>query len=145
MVYGKQTLVRIFNPIFIAVFYIFLYLPIFILILFSFNDAQMSVRWAGFSLKWYKKLFFTPEILEALGVSLVVAISSTFLSVFMGTLLVFASKWWKPRFLFKIFYINIMLPEIIIALGLLSFFAFFRIELGYARSPSSKNTRCNKT
>jgi spermidine/putrescine transport system permease protein len=91
----------------------------------------MSVRWVGFSLRWYKQLFVTPEIVNALGVSLIVAACSTFLSVALGTALVFASKWWRPRFLFEIFYPNIILPEIILALGLLSTFVFLKIPLGY--------------
>lgn len=132
MVETKNSIVRFLNPLFIFAFYAFLYLPIVILVLFSFNNSSMATQWSGFTLQWYKKLCVTPEIMRAVWTSVVVAVSATFLSVGMGTALVFASRWWRPRFLFKIFYITIALPEIIMALGLLSFFTFFKIPLGYA-------------
>jgi spermidine/putrescine transport system permease protein len=63
--------------------------------------------------------------------SLTVAFSATILSVVMGAALVFASKWWKPRYIFSMFYANIVFPEIIVAIGLLSLFSFCKIPLGY--------------
>ncbi len=131
MVESRNILARLFHPLYMIGVYLFLYVPLVVLVLFSFNDSSMSVQWAGFSLRWYKQLLITPEIISALGVSLVVALCSTLLSVVLGTALVFASKWWRPRFLFELFLPNVILPEIILALGLLSLFVFLKIPLGY--------------
>lgn len=131
MVESKRYIWRFFNPVVVGLAYLFLYLPIFVLVLFSFNDASFSLDWSGFSLRWYKKLVHSPEILDALEVSLIVALVTTFLSVVIGTCFVVASKWWRANFLPNLFYSNILLPEIVLAIGILSIFTFFQIPLGY--------------
>lgn len=92
----------------------------------------MSVQWTGFSLRWYEKLFSSPEIISALTVSLVVAMSATILSVLISTCFVVASKWWRSWSILGLFYSNVVLPEIVLAVGILSMFSFFRVPLGYA-------------
>ncbi len=132
MVETKNVFVRAMHPFFVSIVYLFLYIPIFILILFSFNaSTSTALKWGGFSLIWYKNLFISPEILSALKVTLIVACSATFLSIVMGTSFVFATKWWKSPLLEKIFLSNVIFPDIILAVGLLSIFSFFRVPLGY--------------
>ncbi|MFA6535398.1 MAG: ABC transporter permease [Candidatus Babeliales bacterium] len=128
---GKNRFSRMIQPVFVGMIYLFLYLPIIVMVLFSFNKSRISVRWEGFSLYWYQKLFQTPEILDALRVSLVVAFFATVLSVVIGTLFVVASVWKKSDYMSWIFYGNILLPEIVMAIGILSIFTFFQIPLGY--------------
>ena len=128
---GKNRFSRLIQPVFVGLIYLFLYLPIIVMVLFSFNKSRISVRWEGFSLYWYQKLFQTPEILDALSVSLVVAFFATVLSVVIGTLFVVASVWRKSDYISWIFYGNILLPEIVMAIGILSIFTFFQIPLGY--------------
>jgi len=132
MVEQRSMLVRIVHPIFVYISYLFLYIPIFVIAMFSFNESRFAVKWTGFSLKWYAKLFSTPEILDALFVSVVVACCSTVLSVLIGTSLVVASKWWRPWLAYLLFYPNIVLPDIALAIGILSVFSFFNVSLGYA-------------
>ncbi len=127
----KTVFVKILHSLFVFFVYLFLYLPIFVLVLFSFNDSKAPADWAGFSLRWFKALWQSPDLLAALKTSLIVASVSTILSVMIGAALVFASKWWRPFFLFNIFHANIVLPEIILAIGLLSLFAFLKVPLGY--------------
>jgi spermidine/putrescine transport system permease protein len=79
-------------------------------------------------MRWYAKIFNTPEILDALYVSLIVAVISTILSLLIGTCFVVASRWWAMNF---IFYPNVVLPDIALAIGILSLFAFFKVPLGY--------------
>ncbi len=131
MVDNRQYFWRFLNPIVVAIAYLFLYMPIIVLVLFSFNDAAFSVSWVGFSLRWYKKLINSPEIISALETSLIVAIVTTFLSLLVGTFFVVASRWWRTSMLGNIFYTNILLPEIVLAIGILSIFNFFNIPLGY--------------
>ncbi len=128
---GKNRFSKLLQPVFVGMIYLFLYLPIIVMVLFSFNKSRISVRWEGFSLHWYQKLFQTPEILDALTVSLLVAFFATLLSVIIGTLFVVASVWKKSDYISWIFYGNILLPEIVMAIGILSIFTFFQIPLGY--------------
>ena len=131
MVTSREAFGRIMAPFLVILSYMFLYLPIFVLVLFSFNESSVSIKWTGFSLKWYINLLHSPEIGRALMVSLIVACASTFLSLLLGTSLVLAGRWWKNSFLTNMFYINIILPDIILAVCVLSIFAFFKIPLGY--------------
>jgi spermidine/putrescine transport system permease protein len=131
MVERKNPLIKILNPLLIYATYFFLYLPVFVIAMFSFNKSRFSVEWTGFSLRWYKKLFSSPEILDALYVSLIVAVCSTIISVLIGASLVVAAKRWKSWVTQAIFYPNLVLPDIAIAVGILSLFAFFKIPVGY--------------
>ena len=131
MVETKNRFVGVMHPLFVCLVYLFFYLPIIVMVLFSFNDAEVSTHWAGFSLRWYKNLFNSPEILNAFKSSIIVALSSTFISVVAGTCFVIASSSCLPSFFNNIFYANIMLPEIVLAVGILSVFASFNIALGY--------------
>ncbi|NDD53505.1 ABC transporter permease [bacterium] len=131
MVENRKYLGQFLLPLVVGAAYLFLYLPIFVLVLFSFNDASFSISWQGFSLRWYEKLINSPEILNALQASLIVALATTFLSLLIGTCFVVASRWGRTSFFSNLFYVNILLPEIVLAIGILSLFTFFRIPLGY--------------
>lgn len=132
MVEHKRRLVSLLHPFFVMSAYLFIYLPILVMVVFSFNESESAVRWTGFSFKWYQALTTSPELLDALKTSMVVAFASTFLSVFLGASLVIASRWWKPYFLFPLFYTNVVIPDIVIGIGLLSLFTFFAVPVGYA-------------
>ena len=131
MVENRRFFFRFLHPVFVAMAYVFLYLPVIVLAIFSFNDSEVSSHWVGFTVRWYQELFKNADLLESLQVSFVVAVSATFLSVLLGTCFVLASRWWKTPLLFNIFYTNILLPEIVMSIGLLSIFVFFNIPLGY--------------
>ncbi|MFH1644625.1 MAG: ABC transporter permease [bacterium] len=131
MVESRSIFFKILNPLFVFLGYLFLYVPMLVMVLFSFNSSHSGASWTGFSFKWYVKLLHTPEMLNSLYVSLIVALCSTLLSIFIGTFLVFASRWWKSFFLFGIFYSNLILPDIVLAICILSVFAFLNIPLGY--------------
>lgn len=122
---------KYFFPIILLALYVFLYLPIVVMVIFSFNSNEFTVQWSSFTLRWYHELFSSTEIWDALCNSLIVACSSVFLSITMGVLLVFYSAH-KPFFnkSFLLFYGNLAVPEIVLAVGALSFFAFFSIPLG---------------
>lgn len=113
----------------VVLFYFLLYIPIIVLVLFSFNDATTG-QFAGWSLRWYRSLFESPEIWQALKNSLIVAVSSAFLSLLMGTALVVASMRTHFRKVVFLFYGSLAIPEIVLTVGLLSFFSFFSIPFG---------------
>lgn len=111
----------------------FLFLPIFVLILFSFNTSSLNIVFEGFTLHWYKDLFQNVELLEALKNTLIVAVVSTVVSTIVGTISAYALK----RYDFKgkalvneLLYIPIVIPEIVIGIALLSIYTLFRLELG---------------
>lgn len=113
----------------IFLFYLFLYMPIVVLIVFSFN-AGGSGHLTTWTLKWYKALFHAPEILHTVKNSFIVAISTVILSITMGLALVVASARARFNKLSFLFYATLAIPEIVIAVGLLSFYYFFSIPLG---------------
>lgn len=117
-------------PTFVFFAYLLMYVPIIVLVFYSFNKGQTPQQWQGFSLVWYRELFSSVEILDALRNSLIVAFSAVSLSIAMGLFFVFySSKSILQKFL-VLFYGSLAAPEVVLAVGLLSFFAFFSIPLG---------------
>lgn len=127
----KNFFSKLWQPLFLCFVYTFLYLPIVVLAVFSFNDSAVTAKWVGFSLRWYRELLYNPELLTSFQTSLIVALAATLLSLILGSTFVFASMWWKGAAMFNIFYINIVLPDIILAISVLSMFVFFNLPIGY--------------
>ncbi|MCX5924884.1 MAG: ABC transporter permease [Candidatus Dependentiae bacterium] len=126
----RYRFTRYAYPLFVGCIYFFLYVPILLLIIFSFNSDSFASSWTGFTFRWYALLWEDTEVWDALKNSLIVASSTVVLSVSMGTLLVFYAQ---PRHLRRgmgFFYASLAVPEIVLAVGLLSFFYFFSIYLG---------------
>jgi len=117
-------------PLFVFFAYLFMYVPIIVLVLFSFNSGATGHQFQSFSLKWYRELFQSVEIIGALKNSLIIAFSAVTLSVLMGLLFVFYGRRSFLRRCLFLFYGSLAAPEIVIAVGLLSFFAFFSVPLG---------------
>ncbi len=111
---------------------VFLYLPLLILIVYSFNQSRM-MNWSGFSLRWYEDLFFRSETLwQSFGNSLIIALSSATLATAIGTLGAIGLYWYSFRFKRVIqlaSFMPLMLPEIIIGVSLLIFFAGLHFKL----------------
>lgn len=121
---------RYINPATVALIYLFLYLPIIVLVVFSFNDGDFAAGWQGFSFRWYAEMAASSEILHALRASLIVAVSSTGLSLLLGTGAVVATRWMRGRFL-NIFFANVLIPDIVLGIGLLCLFSTLGLPLGY--------------
>ncbi|HLJ31153.1 MAG TPA: ABC transporter permease [Candidatus Babeliales bacterium] len=119
-----------FLPIAVTLFYLFLYIPIFVLVLFSFNDNAFTCAWTFFTTHWYEDLFASSEVWYALKNSLVIACTTVFLSLTIGSTLVFFGSRDVVRRLQILFYGSLAMPEIVLAVGLLSLFSFFAVPLG---------------
>lgn len=115
-------------PAIVGSIYLFLYLPIIILIIFSFNQPGNAYSWNGFTLYWYHELFQSKEIWLAFINSLIIAVSAVIFSVTMGVLLVWGLRKSSTPFI-SIFYSTMLIPDVVIAVGLLVFFGFFVIPL----------------
>jgi len=102
--------------------YVFLYLPIGLVIFFSFNAGKYALDFQGFSIRWYAKALSNPFIMEALWVSIKVAFISAILSTVFGTMAALALqrlKGWKRTFYDSLIYISITIPGIVIAISTL--------------------------
>lgn len=123
------------NPRFIMVLgiliYMFLYLPIIILILYSFNDSRINVSWVGFTLKWYKLLISDKQLVKAVINSLLIATCASFISVILGTCAGVALHKHKIPILSSLVMIPIATPELLIGVSLLLFFMLIHFTLGY--------------
>jgi spermidine/putrescine transport system permease protein len=113
--------------------YLFLYLPIVILVVFSFNSSRYAGAWRGFTLDWYKTLFTNQAIVAALKNSMIVAGGSTIISTIFGTMVALAME--RYRFAGKLafdalLYLPIIIPDIAMAVMLLLFFVLVNARLG---------------
>lgn len=115
--------------------YIFLYAPILLLVVFSFNNSKFAAAaWKGFTLKWYVELFSNEMIGSALRNSLIIAVASTLISAVFGTMVSLAME--RYRFRGKmafdaLLYLPIIIPDIAMAVMLLMFFVMIRMPLGF--------------
>lgn len=113
--------------------FMFLYIPIMVLIVFSFNESKLNVVWTGFTFKWYQSLMHNAGILEAVKNSFIIAIASTILSVIIGTLAavgLYRYKFKGMKILDSILYIPLVIPEIVMGISLLAFFSIVKVPLG---------------
>lgn len=115
--------------------YLFLYLPIMILIIFSFNSSNMITTWTGFSTKWYQALFADVIVLNAFWMSLRIAFISATLSLVLGTLtavaLVRIGKYKGRKFLGTLATSPLVLPDVIMGLALLLLFVSLAQMIGW--------------
>jgi spermidine/putrescine transport system permease protein len=105
--------------------YLFLYLPILILVFFSFNDSRSTAQWVGFSMRWYGELANDSQTILALWNSLFVALVSTAISTVIGTLAAMAMERYSFRgqlLMDAVLYLPVVIPDIAMAIMLLIFF-----------------------
>lgn len=119
--------------VFALLSFAFLYVPIIVLVVFSFNSARSGASWQGFTLDWYSRMFSNARIIESLLTSLLVAVLATAGAVVIGTLTAMAME--RYQFKAKTFwdgmlYMPVIIPEIVAGISLLLFFAFVNIERG---------------
>lgn len=125
---------RFFKRFYLAILLLFLYLPILMLMVFSFNEGKSMSLWTGFTLDWYVQLFQDPAIMEALGVTLSIAILSSLLAVCIGTLAaigIHEYKRWSKNITINLTYVPMMNADIVTGISLLLLFIFLNIPRGY--------------
>lgn len=110
--------------------YLFLYLPLLVVMLFSFNDSRLNAEWVGFTLKWYQQLFNNPDMLRAALNSLIIASISAVLSGFLGTLAGVAMHRFRQKWLSALVLGPVAMPDILIGVSLLLMFMLFNVTLG---------------
>jgi len=121
------------------------YVPILLVIIYSFNESRMSTVWSGFSLDWYVELFRDHSIFIALRNSLIVAISASLCAAFVGTLGAVGFSRVKLKTNNTAEYIStipIMIPEIVLGLVFIIFFALIGIPFGFPALIAAHSTFC---
>lgn len=110
--------------------YAFLYLPLLIVVIYSFNDSRLNAEWVGFTFGWYQKLFQNDELLKAAGNSLLIALISTVVATVLGTLAGMAMSRYRLRLLPALVMAPVAMPEILMGVSLLLFFMIINLSLG---------------
>lgn len=128
---------HIASKIYTTLVMLFLYLPIFVLIIFSFNEGKTTV-WKGFSLKWYEELFKDDNIINALGNSLIIAVLASIFATVLGTAAAIGISNFKGKkrlAIQSISNIPIISPDIVMGVSLMLLFTFlgvlFNFEMGF--------------
>ncbi len=123
----------------------FLYAPILLLVVFSFNNSKLNIRWSGFTTRWYGELFQNQVLLTAFQNSLIVAVATTILSVFLGTV----GGWLLHRYRFPgqntldlLIFVPMVMPEVLMGLSLLILFVNLQLNLGFLTLIIAHTTFC---
>lgn len=122
------------NRIYLLIIFLFLYAPIIVLIIFSFNDSKSRAHWGGFTLKWYYELLQDPNIKKALFYTITVALLSSIISTVIGTVAAIGihnMNHWKKALVMNISYLPILNPDIVTGISLMILFIFASIKLGF--------------
>lgn len=113
---------------------IFFYLPILYMIIFSFNDGKSLTSFTGFSLRWYRHMLDSSDMMEALSTTFSVAVLATIISTIVGTISAIGiskSKKVVRDLMDQVNNLPLMNPEIVTAIGFMLLFITFRVEKGY--------------
>ena len=122
-----------FEKFYLGLVFLLMYLPVAVVVIFSFNESKLPVRFTGFSFQWYEKLFADSAMLEALVNSLILGVASCAVSAVIGTLgaVGMSRIHWKTKGVLE--YISIlplMIPEIILGMVLMAFFYMLNLPFG---------------
>ena len=110
--------------------YAFLYVPLLIVVVYSFNDSRLNAEWVGFTLDWYRTLFGDEQMLTAAGNSLIIGLVASLVSTVLGTLAGLAMHRYRLRLLPILIVAPIAIPEILMGVSLLIFFVLLNFTLG---------------
>ncbi|MGQ9686393.1 MAG: ABC transporter permease [Thiobacillaceae bacterium] len=102
--------------------YAFLYVPLAVVVVYSFNDSRLNAEWVGFTLDWYRVLFADEEMLRAARNSLLIALVSSSIATVLGTMAGLAMHRWRFRWLPLLVVTPVAMPEILLGVSLLVFF-----------------------
>jgi len=125
--------------------FLFLYLPIAVLVVYSFNTSRLNIVWEGFTLDWYAKVWDDTRLMRALKNSLIVASVTTTTSVILGTVGAWLLHRYRYRFsraIQTLIAVPMIMPEIVMGISLLIFFTTLSLELGFFTVIVAHTTFC---
>ncbi|MGL5041693.1 MAG: ABC transporter permease [Culicoidibacterales bacterium] len=129
----KFTFGKYFRFSFLGAIFVFLYLPIIFMIVFSFNESKTVGNWTGFSLKWYEKLFSNATIQQSLIFTLVIATVATIIALIIGTISaigIYYTNTKRRQTLLTLNQIPIVSPDIIIGVSTMLLFILMQLPFG---------------
>nr|WP_320025216.1 ABC transporter permease [uncultured Acetobacterium sp.] len=124
---------KLFKNLAFGFILLFLYAPILVLIIYSFNDSKIMGSWSGFTLKWYVMLFQDRYILQALYYTIVIALVATAVSTVVGTLSALGIYQMRSRLKKPYLFMNnipVLVPDIVMGITLMSLFIFAGMKMG---------------
>lgn len=125
---------KFFKGLYLCAVLLFLYAPIVIMIIYSFNDSKSRAIWGGFTLNWYVELFQSESIMNALWVTLRIGVLSAVLATALGTLAAIGMHAMKTRpraVLTNLSYLPMTMPDIVTGVSLMLMFIEIKFPLGF--------------
>lgn len=114
-----------------ALVFAFLYAPLVVLVVLSFNRSRFASVWGGFSTKWYGVLLHDEVVIQAVGTTFFIAMMATLVSLSIGLPLALGlERYRRSAVLDAAVYFPLLIPDIVTGIGLLSFFATIKLPLG---------------
>ncbi|HHW00673.1 MAG TPA: ABC transporter permease [Clostridiaceae bacterium] len=125
---------RFLKKFYTLIIFFFLYAPIIVLMIFSFNNSKSRAKWGGFTLKWYAELFKDNEILSSLYYTIIIAVISSLVATVIGTIAAIGihnmSKI-KKTVVMNLTYLPVINPDIVTGISLMILFIFIKLNLGF--------------
>lgn len=125
---------KFFKGAYLGLLLLFLYAPIGVMITLSFNASKSRAKWGGFSLRWYEKLAESSAILDALWLTLTIAVVATIVATLLGTLAaigIHAMKRRPANLLMNVAYLPMTTPDIVTGVSMMLLFVFVNMPLGF--------------
>lgn len=125
---------RMLRLVYAGLVYIFLYLPLAVMVIYSFNASRFSMAWKGVTLDWYGKLFANASLMQAAMHSLIIAVLAATCSSILGTLIAMALHRWRfpsRKVIHTSLFVMMMSPDIVIGISLLVLFMALSVPLGF--------------
>ena len=125
---------RFFKRFYLALILVFLYVPIVVLIIQSFNAGKSRAKWEGFSFHWYAELFADASIMNALQVTVSIALLAMVISTILGTLAaigIYSMKKRPQAMMMTLTNLPNTMPDIVTGISLMLLFIFTRVDRGY--------------
>lgn len=127
-------MMKFLKRFYLSIILLFLYVPIVVLIVQSFNAGKSRAKWEGFSLRWYQELFQDASIMHALYVTVSVAVLAAIFATILGTLAAIGIHAMKKRpqaLMMTLTNIPMTMPDIVTGISLMLLFIFTKVERGY--------------
>ena len=125
---------KFFKRFYLALILVFLYVPIVVLIIQSFNAGKSRAKWEGFSFRWYSELFADASIMNALQVTVSIALLAMVVSTILGTLAaigIYSMKKRPQAMMMTLTNLPNTMPDIVTGISLMLLFIFTRVDRGY--------------
>ena len=127
-------MVKFLKKCYVYLIFAFLYVPILVLMVYSFNDSRSRGTWGGFTLRWYVELFQDRAIMSSLYYTILIAVIASFVATVIGTLAalgIYNAKGFKKKLTMNLTYIPVLNPDIVTGISLMILFVYAKIQLGF--------------